>query len=175
VHYAFSMASKSMTDRMPSKPLIPSLVLTSPIHLISFGLGSGLSPKAPGTVGTLLGFPLFATLMSLGILTQLVLLTIMFMVGVVCCHITGKVIGEPDHSGIVIDEIVCFAMVLVFVPATPLWWSAAFATFRFFDIVKIWPANWVDKNFKNGFGVMLDDLVAALYSIGVLLGVRSLL
>lgn len=175
MRYACSMASKSMADRRPSKPVKPSLVLTNPIHLISFGLGTGLSPKAPGTVGTLLGFPLFAALMSMGMAAQLVMLAILFMVGVVCCQITGKAVGEPDHGGIVIDEIVCFAMVLVFVPASPLWWSAAFGTFRFFDIVKIWPANWVDKTFKNGFGVMLDDLVAALFSIGVLLGVQSLL
>lgn len=106
--------------------------------------------------------------------TQLVLLALLFVLGVVCSHITGKAVGEPDHGGIVIDEIVCFAIVLVFVPVTPLWWSAAFLAFRFFDILKIWPASWIDKAFKNGFGVMLDDLVAALFSVGVLLGVQSL-
>jgi phosphatidylglycerophosphatase A len=91
------------------------------------------------------------------------------------CHTTGEAVGEPDHSGIVIDEIVCFAIVLVFVPAAPLWWASAFGAFRFFDIVKIWPASWVDNNFKNGFGVMLDDLVAALFSIAVLTVAQFLL
>lgn len=56
------------------------------------------------------------------------------------------------------------------VPATLLWWCAAFVALRFFDIVKVWPADWVDKSLKNGFGVMLDDLVVALFSITVLVG-----
>ena len=164
-----------MADSERSKSVNPALILTNPIHLISFGLGSGLSPKAPGTVGTLVGFPLFAVLMSMTVATQLAVLALLFVFGVVCCQITGEAVGEPDHGGIVIDEIVCFAMVLVFVPATPLWWSAAFVAFRFFDILKIWPASWVDKTFKNGFGVMFDDLVAALFSVGVLVGVQSLI
>lgn len=169
------MAFRLMADASRSKPVKLSLVLMNPIHLISFGLGSGLSPKAPGTVGSLVGFPLFASLMTMTMSTQLLVLGVLFAFGVVCCQITGEAVGEPDHGGIVIDEIVCFAMVLVFVPATLLWWSAAFGTFRFFDIVKIWPANWVDKTFKNGFGVMFDDLVAALFSIGVLTVAQSLL
>ncbi len=107
--------------------------------------------------------------------TQLSLLALLFVLGVVCSQITGEAVGEPDHGGIVIDEIVCFAIVLVFVPATLLWWIAAFVAFRFFDILKIWPASWVDRTFKNGFGVMFDDLVAALFSVGVLVGVQSLI
>ncbi len=164
-----------MVDPALSKHVKPSLLLTNPIHLISFGLGAGLSPKAPGTVGTFVGFPLFAALMGITMATQLAVLAVLFVIGVIFCQITGKAVGEPDHGGIVIDEIVSFAVVLVFVPATLLWWSAAFGAFRFFDIVKVWPANWVDKTFKNGFGVMLDDLVAALFSVGVLMGVQSLL
>lgn len=164
-----------MADSERSKSVNPTLILTNPVHLISFGLGSGLSPIAPGTVGTMVGFPLFAVLMSMTMATQLSLLALLFVLGVVCSQITGKAVGEPDHGGIVIDEIVCFAIVLVFVPATLLWWIAAFVAFRFFDILKIWPASWVDKTFKNGFGVMFDDLVAALFSVGVLVGVQSLI
>ncbi len=151
------------------------LVLKHPIHLTSFGFGTGLSPVAPGTFGTLVGFPLFFLLMGMSHFAQMSVLGVLFFVGVVMCHITGKAVGEPDHSGIVIDEYLCFAMVLTFVPATPLWWAAAFGAFRFFDIVKIWPASWVDNNFKNGFGVMFDDLVAAAFSIAVLLGAQSIL
>jgi phosphatidylglycerophosphatase A len=163
-----------MTDFMRSKPVNPSL-LFNPIHLISFGLGSGLSPVAPGTVGTLIGFPLFVAMMGMTMTTQLALLALLFVSGAVCCQITGKAVGEPDHGSIVIDEIVCFTMVLVFVPASPMWWGSAFGAFRFFDILKIWPANWIDKTMKNGFGVMLDDLIAALFSIGVLLSLQLLI
>lgn len=168
------MAFKSTVEPVRSTSVKPSLVLTNPIHLISFGLGTGLSPWAPGTVGTLVGFPLFASLMAMPMWAQIVVLAVMFVAGIACCQITGKAVGVPDHGGIVIDEIVSFATVLVFVPATFLWWCAAFVAFRFFDILKVWPANWVDKSLKNGFGVMLDDLVAALFSIVVLVGAQSL-
>lgn len=164
-----------MADPVHNEHTKPSLLLKNPIHLLSFGLGAGLSQKAPGTVGTLVGFPLFAALMAMTLATQLALLAILFVIGVICCQITGTAVGEPDHGGIVIDEIVSFALVLAFVPATLFWWMAAFGTFRFFDIVKVWPASWIDKAVKNGFGVMLDDLVAALFSIGVLMGAQSLL
>ena len=151
------------------------MVLRHPVHLASFGFGTGLSPVAPGTFGTLVGFPLFSLLMDMSQFAQMAVLGVLFVVGMVMCQITGKAVGEPDHSGIVIDEYVCFAMVLTFVPATPLWWATAFGVFRFFDIVKMWPASWVDNNFKNGFGVMLDDLVAAAFSIAVLVGAQFLL
>ena len=129
---------------------------------------------ALGRVEILVGSPLFAVLIPMTMAMQLALLALLFLLGVFCCQITGKAVDEPDHAGIVIDEIVCFTMVLVFVPVTLLWWSAAFVAFQFFDILKIWPANWIDKTLKNGFGVMLDDLVTALFSVGVLAGVQSL-
>ncbi len=149
------------------------MVLRHPVHLISFGLGTGLSPKAPGTVGTLLGFALFATLMPLEPLWQAAALTVLFALGALACEVTGRAVGEADHSGIVIDEIVCFAMVLAFVPRSAAWWAAAFVVFRFFDIVKIWPASLVDRKMKNGLGVMLDDLVAAGLSVVVLMGMEA--
>ena len=160
---------------MQTKWNLPALVLRNPVHLLSFGFGTGLLPVAPGTFGTLVGFPLFVCLMGMSQFAQLTFLGLLFVVAVAICQITGKAVGEPDHPGIVIDEYVCFAMVLTYVPATPLWWIAAFVAFRFFDILKVWPASWIDKNLKNGFGVMLDDLVAAIFSIGVLVGIQSLL
>lgn len=74
------------------------------------------------------------------------ILAVLFLIGVWICDLTGKAVGEADHSGIVLDEIVCFAMVLAFTPMTFLWWLAAFMTFRFFDIFKLWPASWADNN-----------------------------
>ncbi|NDP46851.1 MAG: phosphatidylglycerophosphatase A [Sulfuriferula multivorans] len=153
----------------------PKLVLTHPVHFVAFGFGSGLSPVAPGTVGSLVGFPLYYVMSGLPMLTQAVILAVLFLVGIWICAVTGKAVGEADHPGIVWDEIACFAMVLAITPMTPIWWAGAFAAFRFFDIVKIWPASWVDNNLKNGFGVMLDDLVAAMYAILVIVGFRYFL
>ena len=160
---------------MPSGKVSVQMVLRHPVHLISFGLGTGLFPKAPGTVGTLLGFALFWPLMSLDTVGQAAALALLFLFGAVACQVTGKAVGEADHSGIVIDEIVCFAMVLAFVPRSAAWWGAAFVAFRFFDIVKIWPASWVDRNMKNGLGVMLDDFVAAGFAVVVLVGMQAAL
>lgn len=153
--------------------LIPrGLILSHPVHLAAFGFGTGLSPFAPGTVGTLVGFPLFFVLSPLSAIVQMVILVLLFVAGIWICELTGKAVGEADHSGIVWDEIVCFAMVLVFTPMTLVWWFAAFVAFRFFDIFKLWPAYWVDNNMKNGLGVMADDLIAALYAIAVILAAR---
>jgi len=153
----------------------PQRVIHNPVHIVAFGFGTGLSPVAPGTVGTLLGFPLYWFIMGQSPLIQAVVVAGAFAVGVWICDVTGRAIGEADHSGIVWDEIVCFAMVLCFIPATVYWWIAAFVVFRFFDIVKLWPASWIDNQLKNGAGVMLDDLVAGIFSIVVLLALQKLI
>lgn len=156
-----------MTLKIPQ-----GLVLSHPVHLIGFGFGTGLSPVAPGTVGTLVGFPLFLMISPLDLYAQLLLLAALFLAGIWICDVTGKAVGEADHSGIVWDEIACFALVLVFTPMTFLWWSAAFVAFRFFDIFKLWPASWIDNNMKNGLGVMADDLVAAIFAIAVIVSAQ---
>lgn len=149
----------------------PMFVFGHPVHCLAFGLGLGLSPKAPGTVGTILGLPLYLVLRAgLGdgpiLLAALLLL---FGLGIKICGITGQHLGEHDHGGIVFDEIVAYAMVLAWLPPEPIWWLAGFAAFRFFDIVKPFPIQWVDTNWANGFGVMFDDLLAAGYATLLLL------
>ncbi len=153
-------------------PANPRIVLSHPVHFVAFGFGTGLSPVAPGTVGTLVGFPLFWAIKGFSVEYQAAILITGFVVGIWVCDSAGKAVGEADHPGIVWDEIACFAMVLASVPFTLSWSIAAFVAFRFFDIVKLWPASWVDKNLKNGFGVMLDDLVAAAYAITILAAVQ---
>jgi phosphatidylglycerophosphatase A len=153
-----------------------------PAHLIAFGFGSGLAPKAPGTVGTLLGLPLFwliaATVPDLP--NRIILLVAAFLFGVWACARTGRALGVADHGGIVWDEIVAFALVLLFIPALPftpagwLWIALAFALFRLFDILKPWPISLADARLKNGFGVMFDDLLAAGYAIAALKGLQWL-
>lgn len=144
-------------------------VLRHPAHFIAFGGGIGLAPFAPGTMGTLLAFPLYwITATWLGPGKFLFLLCILFAIGIWACEITGRTIGMSDHKGMVWDETVAFLLVLFLVPATLYWQAAAFLLFRLFDIVKPQPIRYYERKFRNGFGVMLDDLVAAFFALLVL-------
>ena len=147
-----------------------------PAHVIAFGFGTGLAPKAPGTVGTLLGLPLFWLVITLApdLPNQIILLIAAFLLGIWACGRTGLTLGVADHGGMVWDEIVAFALVLLFTPAGWLWMALAFALFRLFDILKPWPIRQADAHLKNGFGVMFDDLLAALYAIAILKGLQWL-
>ncbi|MDR2000767.1 MAG: phosphatidylglycerophosphatase A [Zoogloeaceae bacterium] len=152
----------------PKSPMPPvSFLFRHPAYLIACGFGSGLSPFASGTVGTLfawLSYPLlrhyFVDDFWFG-----GFLVVMFALGIPVCHLTGNRLGVADHGAIVWDEIVPFWMVLLLTPATVLWQFAAFLGFRFYDIVKPPPARYFDQKMKNGFGVMMDDLVAAAYTV----------
>jgi phosphatidylglycerophosphatase A len=151
-------------------------LLAHPAHLIAFGFGSGLAPRAPGTVGTLLGLPLFwlITAAAPDRPNQIILLLAAFLLGVWACGRTGRALGVADHGGMVWDEIVAFALVLSFTPAGWTWMALAFALFRLFDILKPWPIRMADRNLKNGFGVMFDDLLAAGFAMAVLKGLQWL-
>lgn len=151
--------------RTPAPPL--SFLLRHPAHLIACGFGSGLSPFAPGTAGTLfawLTYPWLRGLLPVD-LEFAIFLLLVFVIGVNCCHITGRALGVVDHGSIVWDEIVPFWAVLMMTPAGWLWQLAAFLWFRFYDIVKPPPAGYFDREVKNGFGVMMDDLMAAGYTL----------
>lgn len=149
----------------------PKFVFSHPAHFLSFGFGSGLSPVAPGTAGTLVAFPLYWLMQQwLSGTAILVVILLMFTVGVWACQYTGQALGVPDHGGIVWDEIVAFLLVLCVTPPTPVWYTVAFLLFRLFDIWKPFPIRQFDERIKNGFGVMLDDLLAALYAMIVLKG-----
>jgi phosphatidylglycerophosphatase A len=97
--------------------------------------------------------------------TVLVLLALAFVVGISAIHKTGLDLREPDHGSIVWDEIVPFWSVLFMTPEGFWWQLAAFSLFRLFDITKPQPARWFDQNMKNGLGVMLDDVIAAGYTL----------
>ncbi|MDR0439565.1 MAG: phosphatidylglycerophosphatase A [Candidatus Accumulibacter sp.] len=153
----------------------PSLrfLFSHPAHLVACGFGSGLSPFAPGTVGTLFAwasYPLLhAGLTDSG---RLIFLLVCYLVGIFAVQRTGSDLGVTDHGSIVWDEIVPFWLVLYFCPPDWLWQAAAFLAFRFFDIVKPQPARFFDERVKNGFGVMADDLVAGIYTVLTLTALR---
>ena len=143
----------------------PKLVFSHPVHFLAFGFGAGLSPYAPGTVGTLVGFPLFFLLRGLDPVIYFSVVAVLYVAGIWFCDVAGKAVGVADHGGIVWDEIVAFMLVLPFAPQTPLGYVLAFMLFRLFDIWKPFPIRYADKHIHGGFGVMFDDLLAAIYAV----------
>ena len=144
-------------------------VLTDPVHILAFGFGTGLSPVAPGTVGSLVGV-LFAWLtLDLGLPLQLGVAAALSVSGVWICGESARRIGVHDHGGIVWDEIAGMYLTLLAAPPTIAGWVLAFVLFRAFDIAKPWPIRDLDHRLRGGAGIMLDDLAAALYAL-ILLG-----
>jgi len=151
-------------------------ILSRPAYFIAFGFGAGLAPIAPGTVGTLLAFPLYWLFFpQVGALEFLLLILVLFILGVWACDTAGRALGVSDYGGMVWDETVAFLLVLFLVPATLYWQAAAFLLFRLFDILKPPPIRHYDQTLKSGFGVMLDDLIAAFYTLIVLAIAKTLL
>ena len=141
-------------------------VFSRPAAFIAFGAGSGLAPRGPGTAGTLAAFPLHVGLAwMLAPLPHLLAIAALFALGVWASAAASRDLGVDDHGGIVIDEVVAFLLVLWAVPAAWWAWVAAFALFRLFDIFKPQPIRWFDRNLKGGFGVMFDDLLAAIATL----------
>jgi phosphatidylglycerophosphatase A len=133
---------------------------------IAMGFGSGLAPFAPGTVGTLWGWIVFLLLDSwLTPLGWLVTLLVTFVAGTWACSRTGRDLGVSDHGAMVIDEILAIWIVFLIIPNTFWWQFMGFVVFRFFDAVKPQPVRWADQRFKGGFGVMFDDIIAALMTL----------
>jgi phosphatidylglycerophosphatase A len=146
----------------PSKAFIRSRLP----YFIAFGGGTGLSPYAPGTLGTLAAFPLFWILAYFfDPLALLVLIASMFLIGIWACGVTGRALGNHDHGGMVWDEITAFTLVLLFTPPILMWQVFAFLLFRLFDIIKPPPIGYYDRKLRGGFGVMFDDLLAAFLTL----------
>ena len=141
-------------------------LIAHPAHFIALGFGTGLAPVAPGTVGTLLAFPIYWLLFPwLDAPWMFGMITALFVLGVWACGRTGTAMGIADHSGMVWDEVVAMLLILMIVPAGVGWWTAAFFAFRFFDVVKPPPIRYFDRTVKGGFGVMFDDILAAFYTV----------
>lgn len=146
--------------------------LLNPVHFLALGLGSGMPRYAPGTFGTLAALIIFLVCHSLfGPIHWLVFLLTLIgstLLGIYLCGKTASDLGVHDHGGIVWDEFVGFWMCMFLIPVTWYWLLAAFVLFRFFDIVKPWPIQWVDQKVSGGIGIMLDDLIAAAYVLIIL-------
>jgi phosphatidylglycerophosphatase A len=148
-------------------------VLRHPAHFIAFGGGAGLAPFAPGSFGTLLALPIFWLAgPRLEPVMYLAGLALFFALGVWACDVTGRALGRADDGGMVWDETTAFLLVLFFTPVYGYWQALAFFLFRFFDILKPPPIRYYERVLKGGWGVMVDDIAAAFYTVLVLAAVR---
>lgn len=151
------MSTTPTTDAVAS----PAFQPTRPDHLIAYGFGAGLSPMAPGTMGTLVAIPIYLVLANLPGLLYFVALAILIGVGLWACDKVAAEMGEDDPSSIVWDEVVGFLVAMAAAPVVSLAWILmGFILFRLFDIYKPWPVSWAEERFKGGLGIIADDLVA---------------
>ncbi len=149
-------------------------LVSRPAHFLALGLGAGLAPKAPGTVGTLVALPIYGLLtLSGSALLYWLAVAAALGIGVWACGATSRALGVPDHGGIVWDEIAAFLLVLPFAPQDVPGFLLAFALFRLFDIWKPFPIRWLDAQVHGGLGIMLDDVAAAAYAVLCLMGVSA--
>ncbi|HEY5580102.1 MAG TPA: phosphatidylglycerophosphatase A [Rhodoferax sp.] len=170
-------------------PVRPSarFMVAHPAHLMALGFGSGLSPLAPGTAGTLWAWLTFVLLQpGMNDARWALLIALSLPLGWWACSVTAKHMRVLDPSSVVWDEIAAFWLVLWLVTPAGFWGQlVAFALFRFFDAAKPGPVGWADQLFhgvdittdpaawrKAGFGIMLDDLVAAACALLVIAGWR---
>ena len=157
--------------------MLPSFseLLRHPAQLLALGFGSGLSPKAPGTFGTLAAIPLYLMFSSALFEWQLIIVVASFFVGIYLCNVTATALGVHDHPAIVWDEFVGFWLTMLALPllGVSLDWLLlllGFIFFRLFDIIKPWPILWVDQKVHGGLGIMFDDVLAGVYA-GLLLSI----
>jgi phosphatidylglycerophosphatase A len=161
------MAADTIISRAPDARFL----LAHPAHFIALGFGAGLAPRAPGTFGTLVGWAMFLVLHDfMGPIFIALLAVPMFFLGIWACERTGRDLGVQDHGAMVWDEIVAFLPLAALCFASVWMQLAAFVLFRLFDIWKPFPIRHFERNVKGGFGVMLDDLIAASYAyVGIIL------
>ncbi|MDO3381183.1 phosphatidylglycerophosphatase A family protein [Gilvimarinus algae] len=142
----------------------PRELLTNSSHFFAFGFGSGFAPKAPGTVGTLVAIPVYWLIADWSLPLYALWLVVTFALGVYWCERSSKALGLHDHPGIVWDEMVGYWLTMLLAPPGWQWMLAGFVLFRLFDIAKPWPVSLADRKIHGGLGIMIDDILAAVYA-----------
>lgn len=150
-----------------------STLLRSPTLAIACGLGAGLVPVLPGTVGTLVALPIWWALLDLDSVLYLAVVACAFIFGIRVCAGAAATLGQHDPSAIVFDEVVGYLLALLVVPVTLGAVILSFFIFRILDVLKPWPIGWVDRHVRGGLGIMLDDLLAGAFTALIVLAVRG--
>jgi phosphatidylglycerophosphatase A len=150
--------------------------LRDPVHFIAFGFGAGLAPRAPGTFGSLVGIVAAWWLLELPLLWRVPIVLAVIGLGVWICGESARRLARHDDQRIVFDEIAGVLLTSLAVQEKGvLALALVFVFFRFFDILKPWPIRDVDHSLEGGLGIMLDDLIAALYAAACVATIRVVL
>jgi phosphatidylglycerophosphatase A len=150
--------------------------LRDPVHFVAFGFGAGLAPKAPGTFGSVVGLAAAWWLLELPLVARVAVVLAVIAVGVWICGESARRLGRHDDQRIVLDEIAGVLLTsLSLGEKTFLGFALVFVFFRFFDILKPWPIRDVDHSLHGGLGIMLDDLIAAVYAAACVATIRVVL
>ena len=142
-----------------------NFILKNTHHIIALGFGTGLYKKAPGTLGTLVAIPLFLAINKVDISFQLLFAVMVFILGIWSSNVVSNSLKLKDPSCIVIDEIAAFLFLLILINPNVYQLIYVFILFRLFDIWKPYPISWLEKNYSGGFGIMIDDIAAALMAL----------
>lgn len=149
--------------------LPPTLGARHPAAWLATWGFSGLSPVAPGTMGSLAALPVAALIVWLGGHSALLAgIGVVSVLGWWASAVYAARLGDKDPGAVVIDEVAGMWIALLAVPFEPLWWGAAFVVFRLLDIAKPWPVSWADRSLSGGLGIMADDLIAGALAAGLL-------
>jgi len=152
--------------------VLPEGFLRNPVNFAAFGFGSGCSPKAPGTAGTVVAVLLYWPLQFLPVYLYVLMLLLTFVLGVWLCGRASEALGVHDHGGIVWDEFVGYWITMLMAPPGWVWILLGFLLFRLFDIWKPQPIRYVDRHMHGGMGIMVDDVLAGIYALLVLQGIH---
>jgi len=141
------------------------VALRTPSGFLAIGMGAGLSRYAPGTVGTLMAVPFALLLARLPPPLFWTAVGLLWLAGIYLCGAAARMLGRSDPGNIVWDEMAGYWVTVSLLPPSWEWWLAGFVLFRMFDILKPWPIRALERRVKWGLGIMLDDLVAAVYAL----------
>ncbi len=169
------MKTDSLKQFKKTIPPIPASVWQKPAHFIAFGFGAGTLPVAPGTFGTLMALPFYFMLKPLPLPLYLGLVLLLTIGAMVLTHRVEKELEVHDHPGMCLDEIIGYLIAMILAPQGFFWVLLGFLLFRLFDIWKPWPIRLVDLQVGGGFGVILDDALAGLYTVIGIQVIRKLL
>ncbi len=162
-------------DISDSSPNTGRIDYRRPSILLAIWFGAGLLPKAPGTWGSATAVALAWLIVSWGgAFWLLIAATAVFLIGIWAAAIYAESAGEADPRAVVIDEVAGQMLVLTVVPADGWLYLAGFVLFRAADIWKPWPVSWADRTLKGGFGIMFDDILAAVYAAAALFALAKL-
>lgn len=165
-----------MTGSPPASSDDAPLPLLHPAALIATWFGSGLLPKIPGTWGSIAALPFAAGLAWLGGPWLLLAASVViFVIGIWASALYASRLGREDPGSVVVDEVAGQWLTLVPVALAFEYYLPGFLLFRLFDILKPWPVSWADRKIKGGFGIMADDVLAALYAAAALWALKWML